>query len=208
MYSVDKPSQTIRFSTTRAIEAGEELCIFYAHKLWFEDKSQPTRTRSRRVTGKENDEDAVDIFGGLSKIDVEKDQLDMTVEEEDLPFEECRYMDSDEEDLDDIPTCAQAPRFVMPQLTNDSSGCMGCRRPRSKKYHSPLRVSCFLFRSDLYSLFGQLCSQTRTRYSRSLPSKTNTKALKFLACTTTSQTRSSGFRRPNPTRPALAAGGT
>ena len=34
-YSIDTKSETIRFFTTRSVEAGEELCFFYGHRLWF-----------------------------------------------------------------------------------------------------------------------------------------------------------------------------
>jgi hypothetical protein len=36
-FSVDSATDSIRYSTTREIAEGEELCIFYGHQLWFED---------------------------------------------------------------------------------------------------------------------------------------------------------------------------
>ncbi len=103
IYKIDKSSQTIRFSTTRPIESGEELCIFYAHNLWFEDTSQ-SDTRPRRAVRQIEEDNGPDVFADLSKIDIEKDQSEEFVPDEDLPFEEVRYMDSEDEDLDDIPT--------------------------------------------------------------------------------------------------------
>lgn len=37
----DVPLQVIRYFTLRDIEAGEELCISYGAKLWFDDTDAP-----------------------------------------------------------------------------------------------------------------------------------------------------------------------
>ncbi|KAI5120772.1 hypothetical protein M0805_004735 [Coniferiporia weirii] len=34
-FSVSPSTETIRYMTTRSIKTGEELCIFYGHRLWF-----------------------------------------------------------------------------------------------------------------------------------------------------------------------------
>ncbi|KAL0960622.1 hypothetical protein HGRIS_005653 [Hohenbuehelia grisea] len=35
-FSIDPSTESIRYTTARAVEADEELCIFYGHKLWFD----------------------------------------------------------------------------------------------------------------------------------------------------------------------------
>ncbi|OSX60029.1 hypothetical protein POSPLADRAFT_1086915, partial [Postia placenta MAD-698-R-SB12] len=34
-YIIDTETESIRYTTIRAVTEGEELCIFYGHKLWF-----------------------------------------------------------------------------------------------------------------------------------------------------------------------------
>ncbi|KZS99472.1 uncharacterized protein LAESUDRAFT_622207, partial [Laetiporus sulphureus 93-53] len=34
-YIINTKTESIRYTTMRRIETGEELCIFYGHKLWF-----------------------------------------------------------------------------------------------------------------------------------------------------------------------------
>ncbi len=35
-YEIDLATDSIRYTTVRDIEPGEELCIFYGHNLWFQ----------------------------------------------------------------------------------------------------------------------------------------------------------------------------
>ena len=112
---------TIHFTTTRDIEAGEELSIFYSHDLWFDDLTQVTRPGNprnsslRRAKVPREEEGADDLLGALSRIAVNEDSMDEVVGEADLPFEEIKYLAQDEEeDSDEIPTSTHS--FVAESL--------------------------------------------------------------------------------------------
>jgi tRNA-specific adenosine deaminase 3 len=46
---LDPPNECIKYTTTRPIEAGEELCIFYGHSLWFELAEGPQASSSQGI---------------------------------------------------------------------------------------------------------------------------------------------------------------
>ena len=51
----------------RSVNPGDELCIFYGSKLWFENKEKKTTPTSQSQT---DDEQVTDPWGGLSKLEV------------------------------------------------------------------------------------------------------------------------------------------
>ncbi|KAF9046419.1 hypothetical protein BJ165DRAFT_1471541 [Panaeolus papilionaceus] len=88
-YSLDRMSDSIRYTTVRDIEQGEELCIFYGHNLWFSDADCDGNFNRPHSP-------ADDIWGGLSALTdsdpspivnpyIEGDQEEV-IPEEDLPF--------------------------------------------------------------------------------------------------------------------------
>ncbi|KAJ3505047.1 hypothetical protein NLJ89_g7617 [Agrocybe chaxingu] len=99
-YSLDTKTDSIRYTTVRDVEAGEELCIFYGHKLWFSPAD-------RNYTQIEEIE-VEDGWGGLAA-DVqitnpyeEGDQTEVIPENE-LPFVRLKQS-PDEEDPESIRT--------------------------------------------------------------------------------------------------------
>lgn len=68
-YVLDPLTESIRYTTTRRILPGEELCIFYGHKLWFDAVDA--------ADGSSGTTDAIvpvdDGFGGLAGLGMDKD---------------------------------------------------------------------------------------------------------------------------------------
>lgn len=112
MYTLDSETESIRYITTRRIEEGEELCIFYGHKLWFNDvDASPFETQL---------DDPDDDWGGLSVVEITQDDMSAldrqkykyaggnpqdVVSEDDLPFERIKlYRDDEEDELSAVRT--------------------------------------------------------------------------------------------------------
>ncbi|KAF8550825.1 hypothetical protein OG21DRAFT_1513562 [Imleria badia] len=103
-YSVDVARECIVYTSTRAIQPDEELCIFYGHQLWFDPvDGSPSRTPDVHADS--------DPWGGLADIqghinDVASTSSDASREiiaEDDLPFTWKKLaLDKEEEQLDDI----------------------------------------------------------------------------------------------------------
>ncbi|KAK0201687.1 cytidine deaminase-like protein [Desarmillaria ectypa] len=87
-YEVDLTTDSIRYTTVRDIEPGEELCIFYGHKLWF----QPVEFDSQATEGSEAEE-ALPMSANIQNYDAE----------DNLPFFKIKPP-PDEEDLASIRT--------------------------------------------------------------------------------------------------------
>ena len=115
-FTLDSATESIRYTTTRDIRADEELCIFYGHKLWFNDMGA--------VLQADNLSDEVeDGWGGLSRLEglavntdqkthINEDQ-NAIVPEEDLPFARVRITpdEEEEEDMDSIHKSAYIVTF-------------------------------------------------------------------------------------------------
>ncbi|KAH9911503.1 uncharacterized protein B0H18DRAFT_892713 [Fomitopsis serialis] len=104
-YTLDTETESIRYMTTRRIQEGDELCIFYGHKLWFDAvDAAPTEPPA---------EDPDDGWGGLAGI--EHDQTEISpldrqilqyadgnpqsvIAEDELPFTRIKLVRDDEED--------------------------------------------------------------------------------------------------------------
>ncbi|KAF7791412.1 hypothetical protein EIP86_002428 [Pleurotus ostreatoroseus] len=105
-YTLDHGTESIRYTTTRTIGEGEELCIFYGHKLWFQsaEGEEPEETVDEPDDG----------WGGLtglqdeySRQDIHKEDVwpllegdpDDIIPEEQLPFTRIKLIDDEDEDI-------------------------------------------------------------------------------------------------------------
>lgn len=111
-YTLDPKTESIRYTTTRKIEEGEELCIFYGHKLWFDAlDAGPSETQL---------EEPDDGWGGLAGVETPEDDASVydiqiakyadgnpqqVVSEDDLPFIRIKlYRDDEEDELSAVRT--------------------------------------------------------------------------------------------------------
>jgi tRNA-specific adenosine deaminase 3 len=106
-YIIDSSTDSIRYTTSRAVEPDEELCIYYGSNLWF--KGAESDLGASELSSKDQETD--DGWGGLSNVDVLPDSGpiffegsgDMIVPEQELPFERFKPP-PDEETADTIRT--------------------------------------------------------------------------------------------------------
>jgi len=110
-YTLDTFTESIRYTTTKLIDSGDELFIFYGHNLWFDPVTPSKRPQLLK-------EETDDEWGGLavvansmqvgepahgSFLDGDPDEI---VPVEDLPFTRLKISrDEDEEELSAIRTC-------------------------------------------------------------------------------------------------------
>ncbi|KAF8908943.1 hypothetical protein CPB84DRAFT_1843297 [Gymnopilus junonius] len=106
-FSLDTKNDSIRYTTSRHIMPGEELCIFYGFELWF----SPTDRNSSAVQGIIPADDG---WGGLTAVQHNDDRsktinsydgggLDEIISEENLPFTKFKPP-PEEEDAESIRT--------------------------------------------------------------------------------------------------------
>ncbi|KAI8978832.1 hypothetical protein BD414DRAFT_516784 [Trametes punicea] len=113
-YTIDSATESIRYTTTRRVMPGEELCIFYGHKLWF-DPVDAADSANADIT-----EETDDGWGGLTNLedgDAHVRPLDESfsnrfadgdpteeIADEALPFTRLKLTpeDEEEEDMDAI----------------------------------------------------------------------------------------------------------
>jgi len=102
-YIRDYSTDSIKYTTSREVQAGEELCIFYGTKLWFEE-SVSTGNRCSRLQEGEDEGDPFSRMIGLGfGMDVE--DLGKVIPEEELPFEALDINNFvEEEDLGSVRT--------------------------------------------------------------------------------------------------------
>ena len=113
-FSVDIARERIVYTSTRAIQPDEELCIFYGHQLWFDPVDGPP---SRTPDKLEN----TDPWGGLADIQGHVDDNVAStssdrdiVAEDDLPFTWKKLaLDKEEEQLGDIELGMHALRSII-----------------------------------------------------------------------------------------------
>ncbi|KAF8591050.1 hypothetical protein K439DRAFT_1402625, partial [Ramaria rubella] len=98
-YILDNEHACITYVTMRPVDPGDELCIFYGNKLWFEDGS-------RSFTPEEEDEEGEDVWTRLASVDLhQKDEkLHELVPEPELPFERVTVIGEEEEESNSIET--------------------------------------------------------------------------------------------------------
>jgi tRNA-specific adenosine deaminase 3 len=118
LYIIDTHTESIRYTTTRLIDTGEELCIFYGRNLWFEPVDPPV------LNGMTPETDDDDGWGGLSLVEdmageinarsvsiFDGDPSDI-IPEQDLPFTRVKLWTDDEEDeLSSIRTSPYLPQI-------------------------------------------------------------------------------------------------
>ncbi|KAK7469099.1 tRNA-specific adenosine deaminase subunit tad3 [Stygiomarasmius scandens] len=110
-FTLDPQTDSIKYETVREIDPGEELCIFYGHKLWFDpvdvcsvqDGSDPEIDDGwggLSVVNEEHRESTIENEALLALMDGDENEI---IDEESLPF--TRYKPPpDEEELDTIRT--------------------------------------------------------------------------------------------------------
>jgi len=122
-YSLDIKNDCIRYTTSRDIREGEELCIFYGHNLWF----TPAESSSQSCFEPEATDDG---WGGLTAVgDDQPDEImgisnpytdgdpEGIISEEDLPFIRLKPA-PEEEDAQSIQTGACS--FLRDKVPNSS----------------------------------------------------------------------------------------
>ncbi|KAK7048268.1 histone-lysine methyltransferase Set7, partial [Favolaschia claudopus] len=117
-YTIDPSNDSIHYTTTRAVEPDEELCIYYGSNLWF-DPVDFTASQNMQ----ENHDDG---WGGLSSLNSESAEdippsflqgsADDVIPEEDLPFE--RFKPPPEEETAETIRTIQAWAVDVPEARN------------------------------------------------------------------------------------------
>ena len=110
-YALDAATESIRYVTSRRVLPGEELCIFYGHKLWFDpvdaaDRADPLSDPPEDPWGalpRVDDGDDDDRGEGPSGLDAMFDAFadgdpDEVVPEEELPFKRLKLTPEEEEE--------------------------------------------------------------------------------------------------------------
>ncbi|KAI6044702.1 cytidine deaminase-like protein [Pisolithus marmoratus] len=110
-YSIDTARDCIVYTSTRAISADEELCIFYGHHLWFDPVDMPN---GARFVPEALDQTTLDGWDCLTNIQDShsaqdhlmpflSDSMDNVIDENELPFA-CKSLslDKEEEEMGDI----------------------------------------------------------------------------------------------------------
>ena len=125
-YSIDTTTESIRYTTVRAVEPDEELCIYYGSNLWF----KPVEITADGPACADADLVDEDGWGGLAAVAgeaeasssstssnkrVPKDTSDPNeiVPDEDLPFTRVKLTsdEDDEETSETVRTGEHVPRF-------------------------------------------------------------------------------------------------
>jgi tRNA-specific adenosine deaminase 3 len=108
-YTLDYNTGSIKYTTSREVQAGEELSIFYGTKLWFEESVSTGDHHSRL----QENEDERDPFSEMMDLDFGMDVEDLgkVIPEEDLPFEALDMNNFvQEEDLESVRIGQLNPR--------------------------------------------------------------------------------------------------
>ena len=85
----------IRFTTTKAIDEGQELCIFYAHDLWFDVKDSNHASLNELLDSKRVSINSEGMNNLLATC-IGDDAIDTEIDVDQLPFEELKYLDIEE----------------------------------------------------------------------------------------------------------------
>jgi hypothetical protein len=145
-YSIDPATESIRYTTVRAVEPDEELCIYYGPNLWFKPASVSDERRARA------DAEIVDDgWGGLAAVageasnhvlEEETPDPNEILPDEDLPFIRVKLTsdEDDEETIEAIRTGEHVRRFAARLLMPNASTGMGSGHPGSTTYHHSTEV--------------------------------------------------------------------
>ena len=148
-YSIDTDTESIRYTTARAVEPDEELCIYYGSNLWFKPAEIPISDERTRADT-ELDEDG---WGGLSAVAGEASSPPKRVLEEmpnpneilpdeDLPFTRVKLTsdEDDEETSETVRTGEHVPRLPARLLMPNTSTGMGRGHPRPTTHNLSTEV--------------------------------------------------------------------
>ena len=154
-YSIDTATESIRYTTARAVEPDEELCIFYGSNLWFKPTEIPTsedeRTHADTDTGLVDDD-----WGGLSAVASEASSSKRVLEDMpnpneilpdvDLPFTRVKLTsdEDDEETSETVRTGEHVPHFPARLLMPNTSTGMGRGYPRPTAHNLSTEVDISL----------------------------------------------------------------
>jgi tRNA-specific adenosine deaminase 3 len=150
-YSIDTATESIRYTTARAVDPDEELCIYYGSNLWFKPVAEiPISDESTRADTELVEEDG---WGGLSAVAGGEESSPKRVLEditnpneilpdEDLPFTRVKLTsdEDDEETSETVRTGEHVPRFPARLLMPNTSTGMGCRHPRPTTHNLSTEV--------------------------------------------------------------------
>ncbi|KAI0290872.1 hypothetical protein BC826DRAFT_1024648, partial [Russula brevipes] len=107
-YSIDAATESIRYTTVRAIEPDEELCIYYGPNLWFTPVGIPDESTCADAELGDDDWGGLSALVGEASNHVPKDPLDPNeiLPDEDLPFTRVKLTsdEDDEETLEAVRT--------------------------------------------------------------------------------------------------------
>ena len=122
-YTLDAATESIRYVTSRRVLPGEELCIFYGHRLWFDpvdaaDRADPLSDTQEDPWGalpRVDDGDGDDRGEGPSGLDAMLDAFadgdpDEVVPEEELPFKRMKLTPEEEEEEEDMHAVRRGER--------------------------------------------------------------------------------------------------
>ena len=105
-YTLDHETESIRYTTARAITKDEELRIFYGHKLWFEDADGGTNVADAQATTEDQSGDGWSNLPHIGEEEAAEEEEpeflagapDEIIPEADLPFTRLKLLDDEEED--------------------------------------------------------------------------------------------------------------
>ena len=146
-YTLDPTTDSIRYTTVRDVNSGEELCVFYGHTLWFMPAAQSSNCSTHIALSEAQVDDGC---GGLSAVEPVNDNLfvnpylegnpDEIIPEEDLPFTRCK-LPPEEEEVGSIRTGTHPTRLdILFTVSDTISTSMGCRYSRPASYHDTSQV--------------------------------------------------------------------
>jgi hypothetical protein len=164
-HSIDTATESIRYTTVRAIEPDEELCIHYGSNLWFqpaEIQIPEGRTCAEGNTELVNDDDDGG-WGGLAAVATgeapsapssasnhvlleDTSDPNAVLPDEDLPFTRVKLTsdEDDEETSETVRTGEHVPRFPARLLMPNTSTGMGHRHPRPPTHNLSTKVHIYL----------------------------------------------------------------
>ena len=113
-FSVDIARERIVYTSTRAIQPDEELCIFYGHQLWFDPVDGPPSRTPDKLENADPWDGLADIQGHVDDNVASTSSDRDIVAEDDLPFTWKKLaLDKEEEQLGDIELGMHALRSII-----------------------------------------------------------------------------------------------
>jgi hypothetical protein len=147
------PPQSIRYTTARAVDPDEELCIYYGSNLWFKPVEISISDERTRADTELVEEDG---WGELSAVAGEASSPKRVLEEmtnpneilpdENFPLARVKLTsdEDDEETLETVRTGEHVPRFPARLLMPNTSTGMGRGHPRPTTHNLSTEVYIYL----------------------------------------------------------------